>query len=232
MAFPWAAALGVGASALSAFGGGDKGLSRRTIRRRTRQHKALQMPRMNELYGQSLAKRQEALGAIRSGREASLRETSRVMRTGQRQIAEGETRALGASRQGITDRGLAGTSVAESADRAVRAQTDRAMDDLFTNFAAFRTGIYSQYASAEAQALQDLGEFYEMRYAREVADYWDPILAGLTGLNIQTQYAPSGVDFSGIGDALGQLAGWAFGGGSSSGQPNLDLPAPSPNLDI
>jgi hypothetical protein len=190
------AALGssVGGSASKAHAANK---NRRLSRRRGKIVLGKQQGRLHQLYGSALAEKTKALETIRKGKAEALGETSRLLRTGQRRVAERERSEIGATRQRLTSRGLGSTSIAESSERRVREASDRQMDELFSSFSAQRAGLYSHFAAAEANALQDLGEFYQARFAQESATHYSPLLELMSGARSDPS-AGGGTDASGI----------------------------------
>ena len=188
----------------------------RLARKRTKAWVNAQKQRLDYEFNRAEAKKGEALDVTRRGSADALKETARLERTGLRRVAEREKQALASEDQRMTSLGLAGTSAGRAATSRVGYEADRSNDEFLSNFAAFRSDLYQRAAGAEANALNDLADFYQMRYQTEAADYWDPMIAAHGGgtFGLGQGYQPGlgesgGFDFSGLADLIGALG---FGG--------------------
>ena len=203
--------LAAGLTGLSFASGflGDDGVSRRDIRRRGRHANRLQLNNIQRILGGSARKQlQQGLDARLSGFDQALRSTAEAGIAGRGRAREQGAQLAAAAQNNSISRGLAATDQAFQAQRAISADTAKALAEVDAAIGQIQADLQIGRGQAEAQGRSQLAGLDQAIFGA-LSDVNAREFDLLTG--IQTPQR-GGLDLSGLA-ALFSSIGGAGGGG-------------------
>lgn len=133
----------------------------------------------NALYGQAAHQQKKALGAIQTGFQGAIDNSSRIGASSKQGVLDREQQSMGSLSQSMTDRGLFNSTAYDNARRGISSDTNRSLSSIDAALAQLQGGLLAQKGQAEA------GQY----------DWLARLLQGQAGANSQLGLAQGQMQF-------------------------------------